>query len=624
MPSCPIIGSTNATALVNSGWQWFNQQATQFNNLAVGLIGALRDYSVDPLTFNIQLAVPTSPVPFIAPDAPTPPDLVFREVAAPPPPPSAGIGQINFAPIPKTTFGSAPTALAQRPNITAPTPNFGSAPDELTITLPTPPTLNNPTAPTLQTITLPTAPVLSLPVWDLVQPQVDFVVPNLGIQFNPQPYASTSLTDIQTKLQLMRNGQLVLPYPVYNAMFARARAREDMLASKAVQEAFEDGANRGFSIPPGSVSGRVMEVRQDNQNKVSSLSRDIFVQEQTELLKSIRDAITEGIQLEGKQMDTYMQLQNLQLQSQKAMLDAAVSIFNAQVTLFNAKQQAFGIAAQVKRDQIQAALAQVQIYQTQLEAEKVKEEINKDLIAIYEAQIRAVLALVEEYKAQIDAQKAISDIDRNRVERFRALISAFSEEVKAYGIQWDAYRADVDGDLGRARVFESQINGFATLVRATADGNNNLIAQGQLSLESQKANLLAWRGLLDRFIAEVQAERDRISSGTQVFDGEARIYSAAGSIAEAESNANTRSFQAVLEAARAQVDVLLKNAEMKIQQVVQLSNQKVEALRGAAQTTGQLGAGAMSAVQFGARAEDSNHLSNSVTCATDYRFTGQL
>ncbi len=235
-----------------------------------------------------------------------------------------------------------------------------------------------------------------------------------------------------------------------------------------------------------------------------------------------------------------------------------------------------------------------------------------------------MLALVEEYKAQLEAVKAQTEIDRNRIEVYRARVGAFSEEVRAYAVQWDAYKAQVEGDATRARIFETQVSAYATTVRATAEANTSLVAQGTLKLESQKTAILGWRGKLDRLIADMDAETKRIQAGVSVYDGKARIYAAAGSVAASEADANTRAFQSVVEAGRASKEIALENVKAKIQQVIQIATIVAEELKAAAQTASQLAAGAMSAVHFAAQASDQSSVHSQTACSTDFQFIGTV
>lgn len=625
--SCPIYIGSPAVALVNEGWNFFQIMANDSYNIAKGLVVDISQFTIDPVNFNYTFDPPGNPAGFKAPVAPADPGLTYDSSGFHDPgdTPDTGLNDINFKSVPDYHGPTTVQQFARLPTATAPAKDYGDAPVVATsYALPTLDTLNLPELQPFLPLNLPSLPPMDFPVFSASAPIVDFAAPSGEITFNPTAYASTELDAIRAKLAEMLNGSIGLPTAVTAALFARARAREDMTAAKAIQEAFEEFASRGYSLPPGALAQRLAEVRQNNQNQVNSFSRDIYVQDQGEILKSMRQAVTDGIALEGKLMDTFMHLQDLQLQAQKYMVDANIAIFNALVSLFNARQQAYAVAAQVYRDRLQGELAKVEVYKAQIEGQRLIEEINKDRVAIYEAQLRGVNLLIEKYKAQLEAVRTQTEIDRNRVEIFRARVSAFAEEVRAYAVEWDAYKAQVEGDATRARIFETQVNAYATQVRAVADGNKNLIDQGNLRLEVQKTEMLGWRGKLDRLIADMDAESKRVQAGATIFDGKARIYSAAGQIAASEADSNTRAFSAVVEAGRASKEIDLENVKAKIQQVVQIGQIIAEQLKAAGQTAAQLAAGAMSAVHFAAQAQDSSSVHQSSDCQTSYQFSGSV
>lgn len=110
------------------------------------------------------------------------------------------------------------------------------------------------------------------------------------------PTCITSHTDDWICDTILTGGEGIPP-DIEAALWQRARARESLEASKMSQEALNQFASRGFSLPSGALAARLLEVQQEASNKSSTLSRDQAIKTLEVHIDLLKLAITEGVKV---------------------------------------------------------------------------------------------------------------------------------------------------------------------------------------------------------------------------------------------------------------------------------------------------------------------------------------
>jgi hypothetical protein len=123
-------------------------------------------------------------------------------------------------------------------------------------------------------------------------------------------------------------------------------------------------------------------------------------------------------------------------------------------------------------------------------------------------------------------------------------------------------------------------------------------------------------------LGRVQAERDRVGALATISGQKVDLYRADVAVETAASDANLRVLTTAIEQERARVDTELKNEEMQIQQMLQISSQLLEAKKTVASVGAQLAASSMSAVNFSAGTR--SDLQQSYGCRTSFSYSGSI
>lgn len=113
-------------------------------------------------------------------------------------------------------------------------------------------------------------------------------------RFFPAAIAGTCDDWIQ---KAILTGGTGIPAAIENAIWERARSREMIDARMLEQEALNAFASRGFSMPPGALAGRLLEVRQNATNKSSTISRDVAIKQAELEIENIKFALDEGLKV---------------------------------------------------------------------------------------------------------------------------------------------------------------------------------------------------------------------------------------------------------------------------------------------------------------------------------------
>ncbi len=621
---CPDLDGDIGATLVALAHDKFMKQGKETYDLAVSNLDDLNMGGFEPISFVIPFEFEGQLTPYRRPTKPTfnEQDLEFRdpgiEVG---PAPAFNPTPLQFDDAPE--FDAPPPSLSYQarpntPNIQAPTAPSAPAP----LVMPASPDYVLPDVPTFESLNLPAVPAITLPLFEGQRPQ--FIDPgfNVNWQFEPEAYTRNLVQQITDTLKPMIVGSPSLPRIIEDAIFQRGRSTIEVETNRAVDQAFADTANRGFSQPQGVTMGRAAQLRQAGLNSIATTQRDVMIKQFEETLASQRFAITQGAALEGTLVQLHIEEQRFLLQAASEQRDTAVALLNYRATVFNMQLESYKTDAQVLSERIRAELAKVEVFRAQIEGERARGEINEQRVRLYVGQLQGVQAMADFYRTKVEAVKVQADVQMQAIERYRTEVQAYTARWDAHATEWKGYIASVEGEGKRADVYRTLVDANAKRVDAWASSQNMKIEGEKLINDQQRLKVDVWRTGLERAEQSLANERARLAAVGQSIDGRARIYTAEADVEASVSAANDRSFQLGLERARAVVDTQLRTAETRIQQALAVLAQWVEIGKAKASVAAQLAASTMSAVNYGASVSSGRSKNNS--CSTNFSFQGEI
>lgn len=525
-------------------------------------------------------------------------DLDMSDLVLPEAPPLVAIS------IPEAPTMNAVTAPV-RPNISA------------DIQLPDQPNISMPVMGALAPIEIPSFTFPELPDFTGAPPDVSGItVPSPFINWVEPQYQSELLPELLDNIKAMMAGGTGLPAAVEDALFSRARERDSAETERAVQEAVDAWAARGFSMPPGMLAKQASVVREQGRLKAAELNRDIMVEAAKWEIENIRFAVQQGMALEQVLANIFENMAKRMFEAAKFQAEAQINVFNAQIGLFNAQSASFKTLADVYRTKLDGALAKLTAYKTAVEGQQAIGQINQQAVEVYKAQVSAVLSNVEVFKAQMQGAQIQAETIKTQFDAYRADVQAFAEQVGAEKMKFDAFESQVKGEQARAGVFETQSRTYASTVQAIASKAEVKIKGSQLKIEAARVRVAEFAANLDAQKAAVDAKLKQVQARTSAYSAKVDGWRAASMAITADNELQSRWTDMV-----ARTNLAFSEAQRGMYQAnIQKSQSEAQVLMEGAKAKGQyaaqLMAGVMSALNVSASVQGSGSQTDGATWNT--------
>ena len=466
---------------------------------------------------------------------------------------------ISISDKPEYTAGDAPTI----PAVSPPSDLDATAPDDITVetdwTYPTEPTTSIPSVPTLEDLDLPTVPTITIETWSESLPTTDGIQPpSLTFSFSESPYSSSLLTDVTNKLISQLLGGTGLPNDVEQAIWDRARNREDGVYNRTKDQILVENANRGFTLPSGSITAKLQDASQEVQDKIGSLSRDIAIKQAELEQENLKIAVSNSINLEQINMNYNTQVINRLLDSRKFLQTAAIEIYNAEVQQVQLELDAYKAYADGFETRLRAALTDLEIYRSELEGQKLVGEINQQSIQVYLGQLEGVKTETDIYKTKVDAITAQINAENLKIQNFKAQVDAYVAEIQAKNSEYQLYDSRLKAAMQPLDVYKAEVNAYAeriTAYAAEAEAEKTILSG---DIAENEFILSGYKTQLDGALGEIEAI-------TKQYEADANVYRSAVSMYNADVGAEGERYRSETAYNKASSDVAVANAQLTIQ-----------------------------------------------------------
>lgn len=525
-----------------------------------------------------------------------PPELEQEEITVP-----------NFGSVPEfdavpyvPNFDPQPSAFNER----APDEDFDFAP----VNIPNAPTIVYPDLPDLIPVDIPDRPDLTEHSFEGVRPTIDFADPNTFIDFTEEEYQSDLLDQVRGEIKRMLDTGTGMPMLVEQMLVDTARAREDVEAHRAVQEATERWASKGFTLPSGVVNKQISQVRQNNQNQTNTFNREVFVQRRKEEIENFRFAVSQGIALENILIQTHMSVMDRALRVALATTDLAFRFLDAKISIFNAKLQAFNTDAQVYRTLLEAEAQKLEQFRLEIQAEALKNELNNSKVQVYTAQLEALRNKVGVFTAQVDAARTVAQTNQVQADIYRTRVQAYASKVEAKSQEFQGWATQIQGELGKQRRYEIETQAFLAEVQGYRASVEAKSFAPELKLRVNDQYIREHLAQIEFARTKIQKEVSRWGAEAEAYRAKSSMYVAEGQMSLTQNDANTRNYQVEVEKSRFAAQQALAAAQVRIEESGRNTQILSSTLDAAGRIHSQLAAGAMSAVNLGASASSGwNH-----------------
>ena len=300
-----------------------------------------------------------------------------------------------------------------------------------------------------------TVPTITIPEYTL-----DIMENSLN--FDEPPYQS----DLQNALKLIlkdfvENGGTGLGADVEDALWERARARQELLNERTYNEAEEYFASRGFTVPPGALGGRLTEALAEQTRADAQLNYEISIEQARLARAQTEHAILAAISLEGQDKEKFTAMANRTLEAAKAAAAVVTDLYDKKIRAYIARYEATKIEVEIEKLKIDATIAandnSMKIYA--LDVDQYKIQLQSEL-AVLELIAKVYGFTVAGYEA--DAKVAAADLDA---------------QVKAYQGRIDQANNQTALSLKEAEVAIQGYLGAIQIKAEAAKAGGNICAQ---------------------------------------------------------------------------------------------------------------------------------------------------
>jgi hypothetical protein len=311
---------------------------------------------------------------------------------------------------------------------------------------------------------------------------------------------------------MMAGGTGISP-EVEQAIYNRARARNDVEAMRTQNAVMADIAARGFSMPNGAVLSAMNRARQEAATNNNKTNNEIAISSAELEQKNRQFAVTSAtgfrtmmVQVMDGYMKSLIGLYSQATDVAKMTLSAKLDAYRAAVDAWKARADYNRAEISVFEARIQAGLGLVKMYEAELQAANVEREGERNQVEVYKARIDILNAEVAAHKSQVEAIVSEASLEKLKVELYQAQVQAYAARAQAKSTEWEGYGARMRGEAtkveaytARVSAYGKQVEAYEASIRAQAE-NVKAVSQSNEAILKESASRWA------AYSAEVQAK----------------------------------------------------------------------------------------------------------------------
>lgn len=472
------------------------------------------------------------------------------------------------------------------------------------------PDLDIPDKPEYKDVETFTPPEINIP--DFEFNQIDFngiSVPDTNLFYTPREFELSFTTRIE-ELLAGRNG---LNEETENAIWARARARNDLKNEKMYRDAEEYFASRGFELPTGAFNSTLQDIRKEISRSEEQMNYEIAAESSRiahEFTKAYAEALSRH---EGVLADIHNNEEQRFYDSIKSSMQYAIDVFNTQAQHIRVQAEYEQLRLQEFESKLKAEISKIDIFRTQIESAKLTSEQNRNLTEQYKAAADMTKSAVEIYVAELEAVRNEVANNEQKVNSYRAQLEAIGKKTEAELSKVSLYNSKIDANKNKVDLFNSQMTGksieqqtYNSYLSAVNSSNSLAIenARAKANIEQRNSEGQISAANASASIARSEAEINHLDYQKEAADKNVKLEEY-----KADVNKNVEEYKGKLAVQSITKDVALANLESSLKEVQIRSDE----LSAKTQSTAQLIASSLNSLSVSASIGSSAQYSDSVS-----------
>jgi len=351
---------------------------------------------------------------------------------------------------------------------------------------------------------------------------IDDVVDGWVSKFAPEYYAQRDALNDKL-LSGMEGG--VLPDQFEAALYSRARARTEEEYKAAERAIVENGEKRGFIIPPGAVTSALNKARIEGAKALSGQATEVYIERRKIEVQHLQFVLN----LASSQVQAVRSLAVQYAQTGLGMIQASTvlskELADKLITLFEHERSRHEFTLAVIKAlneqyevKLKAALSGLEGYKLELEALKLRTDVEVKQIEGAKVQIELQQLEVQRYSAITEAISRRAAVEELKIKEYSVRAQVFETNVRARVAAFEAYRAAIDGDkaklegeLSKLSIYEAQLKAITlqvdvqkTILDADVKTNVAKITQYSAQIDAYKTTAEI---ALQKFTSEAEIKR---------------------------------------------------------------------------------------------------------------------
>jgi hypothetical protein len=429
------------------------------------------------------------------------------------------------------TIPVLPDAPGDSPQILIPAapiisfPASPTAPQVAPVAIPTAPDFTLPPTPVLAQIVIPTPQSIALPTFSAQFPADTLLFAPTPFNYSEPEFSDELLDEIKSQhLDDLLNGGFGIDPRDEEQLVGRLRDREARGGRTNESQVLRNFASRGHHLPSGSLDDALRSAQQDTQARISAGEREVFTV-RSDLFRKTREFIlSNGTTLESLLITLFGFRQERALKAAVFVSEFSIASFDAQVRQFNTRIAAYGAQVQSHETLVRAELAKIEIFRSEIEAQRLISELNQQDVALFTAQINAVQAVVNIFETEMRAASIEAEIQRLKIQQFGEEVSAYSSLIGAEVAKIQVFEAQIKGEVTKLGVFQTEVQTYTAEVQAAATKTQIENLNVQTDIERGKLDLQRYDGEIRQFTANLSREIERVGSLTKVYDSDINSF----------------------------------------------------------------------------------------------------
>lgn len=363
-------------------------------------------------------------------------------------------------------------------------------------------------------------------------------------RYNPEFF--NALEKLESKINEGIDGGTAISDDIEQQIYGRARDRAEAEAERARDELTRGMGRRGYDMPPGAVQAGLTQIQQATAKNLSGVAAETAIErakmenQHAQFLMTLSSEIRSNMLNLGLNYSSQLvQINGQAIQYSAQLAQLLVDQHNQEIEKFRAVISLAQTQAAVYDAQLKASLADITIFEAEIEAARLQKDIERIDVSVYQARIEAENQKIQRYLAELQGLETEVRVEKNKVEVFGEEVRAYVAQVQAKSAELEVFRAALQGDETKARLYTARVQAY----------------QSEISAEQSKAELQI--GLVDADVKTASAILDSYRAEVAAFVAEAQAKTSANS-------ASQDSYRARIEAFRAERDLAVKQVESQL------------------------------------------------------------